>query len=132
MKKRSSTSRGSARSSSTTMSKRRASKVLRSGRSGSSAKRTAAWALSGQQSRKARRASGKKRMYDRNTDTPWKADDVREVRQLVKQNTPTRVIGLKLGRTASAVYDKAREMGVSLKPTNQPPNLGRNSSSRKR
>jgi hypothetical protein len=41
--------------------------------------------------------------------------------QLAKENTPTRVIGLKLGRTEDAVRSKASEEGISLKPTNQSP-----------
>lgn len=57
----------------------------------------------------------------RNTGKPWTAAEVKSMQGLVKQNTPTRVIGLKLGRTASAVYNKASEQGVSLKPTNQSP-----------
>jgi hypothetical protein len=40
---------------------------------------------------------------------------------LAKQNTPTRVIGLKLGRPVGGVQSKASELGVSLKPTNQSP-----------
>jgi hypothetical protein len=43
------------------------------------------------------------------------------LRELAKGNTPTRVIGLKLGRTEGAIYAKAAELGVSLKPTNQKP-----------
>jgi len=33
----------------------------------------------------------------RNTGTPWTKGDVKRLRQLAKENTPTRVIGLKLG-----------------------------------
>ncbi|HCR1387246.1 hypothetical protein IPC491_09040 [Pseudomonas aeruginosa] len=58
---------------------------------------------------------------DRNTGTPWSAEDVAEFKRLAKENTPTRVIGLKLGRTEDAVYAKASELGISLKPTNQSP-----------
>ncbi|ALP47880.1 TPA: hypothetical protein ACKPYC_002516 [Pseudomonas aeruginosa] len=58
---------------------------------------------------------------DRNTGTPWSAEDVAELKRLAKENTPTRVIGLKLGRTEDAVYTKASELGISLKPTNQSP-----------
>jgi len=43
------------------------------------------------------------------------------LRELAKGNTPTRVIGLKLGRTPDAVASKAGEKGISLKPTNQKP-----------
>ena len=37
-------------------------------------------------------------------------------------NTPTRVIGIKMGRTPAALYKKASQEGISLKPTNQSPN----------
>ena len=57
----------------------------------------------------------------RNTGTNWSAGAVRQLRQLAGENTPTRVIGLKLGRTEGAVRSKAHETGVSLKPTNQSP-----------
>jgi hypothetical protein len=39
----------------------------------------------------------------------------------VPGRTPTRVAGLKLGRSENAVRAKASEVGVSLKPTNQSP-----------
>lgn len=59
--------------------------------------------------------------YDRNTGDPWSADDIATLRKLVRENTPTRVIGLKLGRTEAAIYAKAKLLGLSLKPTNQSP-----------
>lgn len=57
----------------------------------------------------------------RNTGKGWSGSQERELRQLAQQNTPTRVIGLKLGRTEGAVRTKASELSVSLKPTNQSP-----------
>ena len=57
----------------------------------------------------------------RNTGKPWTADDVKKLKQLANENTPTRVIGLKLGRTENAVRSKAQAEGISLKPTNQSP-----------
>lgn len=57
----------------------------------------------------------------RNTGKQWTRTDVSQMRTLAKQNTPTRVIGLKLGRTEGAVRTKASEKGISLKPTNQSP-----------
>jgi hypothetical protein len=57
----------------------------------------------------------------RNTGKPWTPADVKQVKQLAKENTPTRVIGLKLGRTEGAVYNKASQEGISLAPTNQSP-----------
>jgi hypothetical protein len=57
----------------------------------------------------------------RNTGTQWSKADVSQLRKLANQNTPTRVIGLKLGRTEDAVRTKASQEGVSLKPANQSP-----------
>jgi len=57
----------------------------------------------------------------RNTGKQWTRPEVSQLRTLAKQNTPTRVIGLKLGRTEGAVRTKASEKGISLKPTNQSP-----------
>lgn len=57
----------------------------------------------------------------RNSGTSWTPTQQRELRTLARENTPTRVIGLKLGRTESAVRTKAAHLGVSLKPTNQSP-----------
>ncbi len=59
--------------------------------------------------------------YNRNTGKPWTAEAVKMLRQLANKNTPTRVIGLKLGRTESAVQSKASDQKISLKPTNQSP-----------
>jgi hypothetical protein len=51
----------------------------------------------------------------------WSSTDVRELKRLAKENTPTRVIGLKLDRTEAAVRSKASTLDVSLKPVNQSP-----------
>ena len=51
----------------------------------------------------------------------WTSDDVSQLKQLARQNTPTRVIGLKIGRTPDAVQQKASQENISLKPTNQSP-----------
>jgi hypothetical protein len=59
--------------------------------------------------------------YTRNSGNTWKPTEIRQLRQEAKQNTPTRVIGLHLGRTENAVRTKASEEGISLKPTNQSP-----------
>ena len=44
-----------------------------------------------------------------------------QIRREAAQNTPTRALGLHLGRTEDAVRSRASELGVSLKPTNQSP-----------
>jgi hypothetical protein len=43
------------------------------------------------------------------------------LRTLARDNTPTRVIGLKLGRTAGSIRSQAGRQGISLAPTNQSP-----------
>lgn len=58
---------------------------------------------------------------DRNSGNAWTPADVRQLRELAQGNTPTRVIGLKLGRTPEAVQTRASQEGISLKPTNQSP-----------
>jgi hypothetical protein len=58
---------------------------------------------------------------NRNSGKNWTSSDVSQLRKLAKENTPTRVIGLKLGRTEDAVRSKASDEAVSLRPTNQSP-----------
>ena len=57
----------------------------------------------------------------KNHGQDWTPQQVRELKDLARKNTPTRVIGIKTGRTPQAVQAKASEQGVSLKPTNQSP-----------
>jgi hypothetical protein len=57
----------------------------------------------------------------RNSGKAWTSQAKQQVRQLAKQNTPTRVIGLKLGRTAAAIYSQAAKQHTSLQPPNQRP-----------
>ena len=57
----------------------------------------------------------------RNSGKQWTPSEVRQLRTLADGNTPTRVIGLKLGRPVSAIYTRASNEGISLKPTNQKP-----------
>jgi len=59
--------------------------------------------------------------YKRNAGKQWTSNDISQLKELAKQNTPTRVMGLKLGRSEDAVRSKANDEGISLKPTNQSP-----------
>jgi len=59
--------------------------------------------------------------YNRNSGKQWKIEEISRLKRLANENTPTRVIGLKLGRTPAAIYSKASDEGVSLSPTNQSP-----------
>ena len=59
--------------------------------------------------------------YIRNAGKKWTPQEEKKLVQLAKENTPTRVIGLKLGRPVGGVRGKAQELEVSLRPTNQSP-----------
>jgi hypothetical protein len=56
-----------------------------------------------------------------NHGKPITREVIKQVEQLAKSNTPTRVIGLKIGRTEDSVYNIASTNDISLKPTNQSP-----------
>lgn len=56
-----------------------------------------------------------------NNNKKWTNDDTSLLKKLARENTPTRVMGIKLGRTEGAIYNKAQEIKVKLKPTNQSP-----------
>jgi hypothetical protein len=58
---------------------------------------------------------------NRNSGETWSPSERQQLRKLARENTPTRVIGLKLGRTEDGVRSKAAELDASLKPTNQSP-----------
>jgi len=57
----------------------------------------------------------------RNSGTRWTPTEVKQLRTEAAGNTPTRVMGIKHGRTPEAIQSKAEEIGLSLKPTNQSP-----------
>jgi hypothetical protein len=59
--------------------------------------------------------------YIRNAGKQWTPKEVSKLRELAQENTPTRVIGLELGRPVGGVQAKASEKHISLKPTNQRP-----------
>ena len=59
--------------------------------------------------------------YHRRQRQRWSPHDLETLRTLAAGNTPTRVIGLKLGRSEQAVHRMASRQGVSLKPVNQAP-----------
>lgn len=54
-----------------------------------------------------------------NHSNPWTRKQIVKLKKLANPNTPTRVIGLKMGRTEDAIYSKASDKNISLKPTNQ-------------
>ena len=56
-----------------------------------------------------------------NSGKPWTKASITQLKKEIKENTPTRVMGLHLGRTAGAVQGEANKLGLSTKPTNQSP-----------
>lgn len=56
--------------------------------------------------------------YTRNSGKEWTPEEIKELQHLANQDTPTPVIGLKLGRTPAAIYSRASEEGISLMPPN--------------
>lgn len=59
--------------------------------------------------------------YLRNAGKHWTSQEKRQLVKLAHEDTPTRVIGLKLGRPVAGIYAKAQKLGISLKPVNQTP-----------
>jgi hypothetical protein len=82
--------------------------------------RTASWKRPGSPiGKKGPRKANPK--YKRRVREPWSADDVKTLKTLAKDNTPTGVISLKLQRPVPAIRSKAQREGISLKPTNRSP-----------
>ena len=56
-----------------------------------------------------------------NSGKPWTPAEVNQLKDLANQNTPTRIVALKLGRTTLAVGRRAAAEGVSLKAVGHRP-----------
>jgi len=59
--------------------------------------------------------------YKRRLRSPWSKQDVKRLRSLARQNTPTGVISVRLQRPESAIRSKAQRERISLRPTNRSP-----------
>jgi len=51
----------------------------------------------------------------------WNKKELKELKRLSGGNTPTPLIGEKLGRSEDSIRSKASKEGISLKPTNRSP-----------
>lgn len=56
-----------------------------------------------------------------NSGDRWTMADDYWLLELIRQNTPTGVIAMKMGRSEFAIFVRASILGVSLKPVNQSP-----------
>jgi hypothetical protein len=63
---------------------------------------------------------------------PWTRDELKELKALAKQNTPTGVLSLKLQRPPAAIRSKAQREGISLSPVNRSPYTRRKASQRRK
>ena len=59
--------------------------------------------------------------YKQKMGQPWETNEIRELKSLAKQNTPTGVISFKLRRPPAAIRSKAQREGISLSPSNRSP-----------
>ena len=59
--------------------------------------------------------------YKQRAREPWSRDELKDLKELARQNTPTGVISLKLHRPIAAIRSKAQREGISLRPTNRSP-----------
>ncbi|WOH66944.1 hypothetical protein [Bradyrhizobium sp. BWA-3-5] len=68
--------------------------------------------------------------YKRRSRQPWSDKEVKQLRSLVKANTPTGVISLKMQRPPASIASKAQREGISLRPVNRSPYNRRNTARR--
>lgn len=56
-----------------------------------------------------------------NKNKVWTDEEKQKLQNLADDNTPTRLIAMKMGRTENAIRSQAAKLDLSLKPTNQSP-----------
>ena len=59
--------------------------------------------------------------YKRRAGQPWSDAELKTLRTLARDNTPTGVLSVKLQRPPSAIRSKAQREGISLRPSNRSP-----------
>lgn len=65
--------------------------------------------------------TGAKTRDGRSNPRSWSKDDIKQLKTFIKENTPTRLIAMKLKRTEASIRWKVHGEGLSLKPTNRSP-----------
>jgi len=56
-----------------------------------------------------------------NNNKLWTQEDISILKDLIKGNTPTKLIAYKLNRSENAIRAKVANLGLSLKPVNKSP-----------
>lgn len=59
--------------------------------------------------------------YKQKLGQPWSKEEVRELKALARQNTPTGVVSMKLQRPVAAIRSKAQREGILFRPSNRSP-----------
>lgn len=67
----------------------------------------------------------------KNHGKTWTSEDLQKLKDLANGNTPTGIIGLKLGRSVDSIRNRANQENISLQPTNRTP-YDRNVSNKKK
>jgi hypothetical protein len=62
-----------------------------------------------------------KKKDGRSNPQSWSKDDFKQLKTFIKENTPTRLIAMKLKRSEISVRGKVHREGLSLRPTNRSP-----------
>lgn len=65
--------------------------------------------------------SHRKGKKQNNKGKQWTSKDIKQMKKLLKGNTPTGLVADALGRTKNSIYSKTRELGISTKPVNKSP-----------
>lgn len=60
-------------------------------------------------------------MKTKQSGKKWTEENIKTLKKLVKNNTPTPLIAWKMGRTKDSIYAEASKEKISLKPTNKSP-----------
>jgi hypothetical protein len=60
-------------------------------------------------------------MPEANTGKEWTPEQVQQLRELAKSNTPVGVLSIRLERSEDAIRSKAQSEGISRQPPNRSP-----------
>lgn len=102
-----------------------AKKAKKAAKKSKAAKKVAKAVKASAKAKMANKTTAKKKSAVKKSDTfgrkAWTDAAIKELKVLIKQNTPTPLIASKLDRSVGSVRNKVSELGLSLKPTNRSP-----------
>lgn len=102
-----------------------AKKAKKAAKKSKAAKKVAKAMKTAAKAKVASKKTAKKKSAVKNSATfgrkAWTDAAIKELKILIKQNTPTPLLASKLDRSVGSVRNKVSELGLSLKPTNRSP-----------